>query len=250
MFKKATRKHSHIKLAVTGPSGSGKTYSALRLAKGLTMNGRIAFIDTENGSASLYSNQFDFDVLDVGPPFQVGKLAEAVKAALQADYDVIIIDSASHWWQGVLEYKDQLDKRGGNSFSNWSEANRHYDLFIRAILFSKIHVICCMRSKMDYVLELNDKGKQVPRKVGLAPVMRDGIEYEFTAVLDLDNHHQAQASKDRTGLFEGNIFLVTEETGEVLKDWLNYGVEDAEPDPVVTKNTNKQTSVRGRPIPH
>jgi hypothetical protein len=250
MFKKATRKHSHIKLAVTGPSGSGKTYSALRLAKGLTMNGRIAFIDTENGSASLYSNQFDFDVLDVGPPFQVGKLAEAVKAALQADYDVIIIDSASHWWQGVLEYKDQLDKRGGNSFSNWSEANRHYDLFIRAILFSKIHVICCMRSKMDYVLELNDKGKQVPRKVGLAPVMRDGIEYEFTAVLDLDTHHQAQASKDRTGLFEGNIFLVTEETGEVLKDWLNYGVEDAEPDPVVTKNTNKQTSVRGRPIPH
>jgi hypothetical protein len=220
MFKKATRKHSHIKLAITGPSGSGKTYSALRLAKGLTMNGRIALIDTENGSASLYSNQFDFDVLDVGPPFQVGKLAEAVKAALQSDYDVIIIDSASHWWQGVLEYKDQLDKRGGNSFSNWSEANRHYDLFIRAILFSKIHVICCMRSKMDYVLELNDKGKQVPRKVGLAPVMRDGIEYEFTAVLDLDTHHQAQASKDRTGLFRDQIMILSEEHGEVIKDWI------------------------------
>jgi hypothetical protein len=222
MFQKASRSQTHIKLAITGPSGSGKTYSALRLARGLTQTGKIAFIDTENGSASLYSDEFNFDVVEMSPPFMIGKLVDGVKAALTGGFDVLIIDSASHWWQGVLEYKDQLDKRGGNSYTNWGDANKHYDLFIRAILFSKIHVICCMRSKMDYVIETNDKGKQVPRKVGLAPVMRDGIEYEFSAVLDLDIHHQALPSKDRTGLFKGGIFVITEETGEQIKDWLNY----------------------------
>jgi hypothetical protein len=222
MFQKATRTQTFLKLAITGPAGAGKTYSALRLAKGLTKTGKIAFIDTENGSASLYSDEFSFDVHEVSPPFVIGKLVDGVKAALTGGYDVLIIDSATHWWQGVLEYKDQLDKRGGNSYTNWGDANKHYDLFLRAVLFSKIHVICCMRSKMDYILEVNDKGKQVPRKVGLAPVMRDGIEYEFSAVLDLDLHHQALSSKDRTGLFQNGIFVITEETGEQIKDWLTY----------------------------
>jgi hypothetical protein len=99
---------------------------------------------------------------------------------------------------------------------------KHYDLFLRAVLFSKIHVICCLRSKMDYILETNEKGKQVPRKVGMAPIMRDGIEYEFSCVLDLDMHHQAQASKDRTELFRDRTFTISEDTGELLKDWINY----------------------------
>lgn len=226
MFEKAQRKGQYIKLAITGPSGSGKTYSALRLAKGLTQNGKIAFVDTENGSASLYSEEFDFDVVEISPPFSIDKLTTSVKTALTSGYDTLILDSASHWWQGVLEYKDQLDRRGGNSFTNWSEANKHYDLFIRAILFSKIHVICCLRSKMDYILESNEKGKQVPRKVGLAPISRDGIEYEFTTVFDLDMHHQALASKDRTGLFRDQITILSEEQGELIKDWINYSTRE------------------------
>lgn len=237
MFTKAKRSGQYMKMAITGPSGSGKTYSALRLAKGLTDTGKIAFIDTENGSASMYAMDFDFDVVEVGPPFGIEKLTQAVKYALQMGYDTLIIDSASHWWQGVLEYKDQLDKRGGNSFANWSEANKHYDLLIRAILFSKIHVICCMRSKIDYVLETNDKGKQVPRKVGMAPIMRDGIEYEFSTVFDLDMSHQALASKDRTGLFRDRIFLIEEETGELIKDWLHYE-QERPAEQVVTSITN------------
>jgi type II secretory pathway predicted ATPase ExeA len=124
MFQQAQRKGQYVKMAITGPSGSGKTYSALRLAKGLTQTGRIAFIDTENGSASLYAGQFDFDVVDMSPPFSIDKFANAVKAALAGGYDVLIVDSATHWWQGILEYKEQLDKRGGNSYTNWAEANQ------------------------------------------------------------------------------------------------------------------------------
>lgn len=221
MFQKATRKGSHIKLAITGPSGSGKTYSALRLARGLAPSGKIALIDTENESASLYAANFDFDTVNVEAPYEINKLVNPVKEALNQKYDVLIIDSASHFWNGILEYKDKLDKRGGNNFGNWAEANKQYDLFLRAILFSKIHVVVCMRSKMEYILRENEKGKTVPQKVGMAPIMRDGVEYEFTAVFDLDMHHQAQASKDRTQLFADKIFPITEETGAEIMKWLN-----------------------------
>lgn len=225
MFNKATRQGKFIKLAITGPAGSGKTYSALRLAKGLTQNGRIALIDTENESASLYASDFDFDVVNVEAPYEINKLVQPVKEALEQGYDALVIDSATHFWNGILEYKTKLDKRGGNSFANWSDANVHYDLLLRAILFSKIHVIVCMRSKMEYVLQENENGKHVPQKVGMAPVMRDGVEYEFTTVFDLDMNHQAQASKDRTNMFGDRIFQITEETGELFYHWLNERTE-------------------------
>jgi len=221
MFTKAQRTGSYIKLAITGPSGSGKTYSALRLARGLTPNGKIAVIDTENNSSNLYASDFDFEVASVEAPFEISKLVNLTKYVLQGDYEVLIIDSASHFWDGVLEYKNSLDKRGGNSFANWNTANEHYKLMLRAILFSKIHVIVCMRSKMEYILQENEKGKHVPQKVGMAPIMRDGVEYEFTTVFDLDMHHQAQTSKDRTNLFGDKIFLITEDTGMQIIRWLN-----------------------------
>ena len=222
MFTKAQRTGSFIKLAITGPSGSGKTYSALRLARGLSPTGKIAVIDTENSSSSLYASDFDFEVASVDAPFEISKLVNLTKYVLQGDYEVLIIDSASHFWDGVLEYKSSLDKRGGNSFANWNTANEHYKLMLRAILFSKIHVIVCMRSKMEYILQENDRGKQVPQKVGMAPIMRDGVEYEFTTVFDLDIHHQAQVSKDRTNLFGDRIFQITEDTGSEIMQWLNF----------------------------
>lgn len=221
MFNKATRKGKFIKLAITGPAGSGKTYSALRLAKGLSENGKIALIDTENESASLYATDFDFDVVNVEAPYEINKLVQPVKTALEHGYDTLVIDSATHFWNGILEYKTKLDKRGGNSFANWSDANVHYDLFLRAILFSKIHVIVCMRSKMEYVLQENEKGKAVPQKIGTAPIMRDGVEYEFTTVFDLDMNHQAMASKDRTNIFGDSIFQISEDTGLQFQRWLN-----------------------------
>lgn len=228
MFQQATRQGSHIKLAITGPSGSGKTFSALRLARGLTPTGKIAVIDTENNSSSLYSADFDFEVASVEAPYEISKLVNLTKYVLEGDYGVLIIDSASHFWNGILDYKDKLDKRGGNHFGNWAEANKQYNLLLRAILFSKIHVIVCMRSKMEYVLQGNERGKQVPQKVGMAPIMRDGVEYEFTAVFDLDMHHQAQSSKDRTNLFDDRIFQITEETGAQIMQWLNEGSGSSE----------------------
>lgn len=222
MFTKATRRKIKLKVAITGPAGSGKTTSALRLARGLVgPAGRIAVIDTENGSASLYSDRYEFDVCEIAPPFDHQKFVEAIEAAVAAGYAAVIIDSASHFWEGILEFKDKLDRRGGNSFTNWNEAGRHFKGILNAVLQSPVHVICCLRSKVDYVIEQDAKGKATPRKVGLAPIMRDGCEYEFTTVFDIDLTHHAATSKDRTGLFTDRIFQVSEETGAQLVRWLD-----------------------------
>ena len=223
MFQKAVRNNARIKLAITGPSGSGKTYSALRLASGLAENGRIAVLDTENNSASLYAEDFDFDVAPINPPFTNDKFVQAIRKSVELGYQVVILDSASHFWEGILEYKDALDKRGGNSFTNWGEANKQYKVILNALLQSDVHLIACLRSKTEYVVEKDEKGRSVPRKIGLAPIMRDGVEYEFTTVFHLDAAHQAMADKDRTGLFTDKIFLITEQTGRDIARWLGGG---------------------------
>lgn len=225
LFKKAERKRSYLKIAATGPSGSGKTMSGLLLASGLGK--KIALIDTENGSASLYSDKAEFDVLEIGAPFTTEKYIAAIKAAEDAGYDVLIIDSLTHAWKGpggLLEQKEQLDARGGNSFANFAKITPKDNALRSAILQCKMHVICTMRSKQDWVLT-DKNGKQVPQKVGLAPEQRDGIEYEFTTVLDIAMNHQAQASKDRTGLFDGQTFTITADTGKALLGWLSGAKE-------------------------
>lgn len=244
-FQKASRSQVFLKLAITGPTGSGKTFSALRLALGLLSgaNKKIAFIDTENKSASLYAppegeepnfkTTFPFDAMELEPPFEHAKFIEGIHAAVAGDYGLVIIDSSSHFWEGILEYKLKLDsKPGSNSYTNWNEAGKKFQGIIDALLQSKIHIICCMRSKMDYILEDNGKGKTVPRKVGMAPVMRDGIAYEFTTVFDVMLNHECEASKDRSQLFTDKIFQITEDTGKQIAAWLKTATP--KPEPVTT----------------
>jgi hypothetical protein len=230
-FIKAERKQHKPKLAFTGPSGSGKTFSALLIASG--MGKRIAVIDTENGSASLYAGMdkgqlkgLAFDVLELEPPYTIEKYLRAIEAAQAAKYDVLVVDSISHAWAGeggLLSKKEALDQRGGNSYTNWAGITKEHEQFKSRILNAEIILICTMRSKQDYVLEINDKGKQAPKKVGMAPIQRDGMEYEFTTVFDLAMDHNAVASKDRTAMFDGQIFKPTKKTGEQILAWLAGG---------------------------
>lgn len=230
-FKKAERKRVKLKIAITGPSGSGKTYSALRIATGL--GGKIAVIDTENGSASLYSDKFKFDVLELTPPFVTEKYNEAIRLAVEAGFDVLIIDSITHAWAGeggLLEQKEQLDARGrGNSYTNWGSITKKHESFKSSLLHSDIHLIVTMRSKQDYAL-VEKEGKQTPQKMGLAPIQREGMEYEFTTVFDVAMNHEAASSKDRTNLFDGKILKLSEQTGKAFLDWLSTGKEV---DPIV-----------------
>lgn len=227
IFAKATRTRAFIKMAITGPSGSGKTLSALKLARGLAGEGKIALIDTENESASLYADATDFDTCPIAAPFTTEKYIEAIKAAAEAGYSVLVIDSLTHAWAGeggLLAQKESLDSRGGNSFTNWASITKKHEQLKAEILQSSIHVIVTMRSKHEYVVD-QQNGKTAPKKVGMSPIQRDGMEYEFTIVLDMGMNHEFSASKDRTGLFDGKFEIPKESHGAAIRAWLESGNE-------------------------
>ncbi|MBQ9433857.1 MAG: AAA family ATPase [Synergistaceae bacterium] len=228
MFRKAERRKAKLRLALTGPAGSGKTFGALILAQGL--GGRIAMIDTENGSGDLYANMCDYDVETLAAPYTVQKYLSAIYEAEKAGYDVLIIDSLSHAWSGeggILDAHNQLTEKSksGNSYAAWGKIMPMHTRLLEAITASKCHVVATMRSKTDYAQLQNERGRTEIRKVGLAPVQRDGVDYEFTVVFDLGMDHTVTVSKDRTGLFDSQTFTITQETGKILNNWLNSGSE-------------------------
>lgn len=228
-FTKATRKKAKLRLALSAPSGGGKTYSALLVAKG--MGGRTAVIDTEHGSASLYSNLFEFDTLELAPPYSPERFIEAIEAAEEAGYDTLILDSATHEWSGsggVLELVDKVaaTKYRGNSWSAWNDMTPRHRAFIDKLLRSPMHIIVTMRSKTE-TAQVEENGRKKVVKLGMKAEQRDGIEYEFTVTLDLiHDGHFAIASKDRTGLFMGrDPERLSEETGKRLIEWLDSGAD-------------------------
>jgi len=219
-LQKAQRRQAVIKLALQGPSGSGKTYSSLLLANGLVGNwDQIAVIDTENNSSHLYSHLGNFNVLSLTEPFNPERYIEAIEICEKAGVKVIIIDSISQEWEGNGGIIETHGSMAGNSFTNWNKVTPRHNAFVQKMLQSPAHIVATIRSKQDYVLT-DKNGKMVPEKVGLKGVTRDGMDYEFTLVLDLDIKHQATASKDRTGLFVNPMpFLVSEATGNKIKIW-------------------------------
>ena len=225
-LKKATRKQVKLRLNISAPSGAGKTYSALRMAKGLVSDWeKIAVIDTENGSASLYSNLGDFSVIDMQPPFQPEKYIEAINLCVEAGIECIIIDSSSHEWTTLLEENEKLAHAmfRGNTWAAWSKTTPRHDKFVNTVLHANAHVITCTRSKTETIQE----GGKV-KKVGMKDLQREGWEYELTISLNIDRDtHLAIPSKDRTNLFEGKQpFLITEHTGELIKDWCESGLSE------------------------
>lgn len=221
-FQKATRKRTKLRLALSGPSGSGKTHSALLIAKGL--GGRIGVVDTERESASIYCNLVDFETLPINPPYAPERFIEAIHTAAKADFDVLILDSITHEWEGsggCLEINEAIAqaKFRGNTWAAWNETTPRHRAFLDAILQAPMHVIATMRSKTETVQGDDKKVK----KLGMKAIQREGAEYEFTTVLDLEHEkHYAVASKDRTNLFS-EPHIITTDTGKRLLAWLDSG---------------------------
>jgi hypothetical protein len=237
-IRKARRSATKLRLLLTGPSGAGKTWGALQIAKG--MGGKTVVIDTEEGSSDLYDHLHDFDVIDLRPPFSPERYIEAIKAAEAAGYEVIVIDSVTHCWSGpggCLEILEDVAKAQfrGNTWSAFSVITPRWRAFVDAILRSPAHVICCGRSKTE-TAQVDDHGKKKVAKLGMKLEARDGLEFEFTCVLDLiHDGHYATVSKDRTGLFAGDPKPITPATGERLAAWLAGGT------PTVTPPSEKAT---------
>lgn len=228
-LSKATRQQVKLRMGLSGASGFGKTYSALLLAYGMTNDwNKIAVIDTENNSASLYSDLGDYNVLALSAPFSPERYIEAIKTCESAGMDVIIIDSITHEWEGVGGCLQIVDSLGGR-FQDWSKVTPRHQAFINAILQSSCHIITTVRRKQDYDMTKNEKGYVQVQKVGTKEVTRDGFEYELTINFEfLNDKHMVRASKDRTSMFSGKPeFVITSETGRMILEWCNKGVESA-----------------------
>jgi hypothetical protein len=232
-IRKARRSATKLRLLLTSPSGGGKTYGALLLAKGL--GGKTVVIDTEEGSSDLYDTLHDFDVIDLRPPFSPERYIEAITAAEEAGYEVIIVDSVTHCWSGAggcLEILEDVAKAQfrGNTWSAFSVITPRWRAFVDKLLRSPAHVICTGRSKTE-TAQVDDHGKKKVAKLGMKLEARDGLEYEFTTVLDLvHDGHYATASKDRTGIFAGDPKPLSVETGKRIAEWLAGGQALPSPD--------------------
>jgi hypothetical protein len=224
-LRKATRKKAKIRLGLSAVSGGGKTYSAILVAKGLVGDlSKVAIIDTENGSADLYAHLGDFNVLPLTAPFTPERYIEAIKSCEKAGMEVIIIDSISHEWDGKGGCLEIVESLGGK-YQDWAKVTPRHQAFIEAILHSPSHIITTVRRKQDYEM-IKDGNKIRIEKGGLKEITREGFEYELTINLELDTHHNATASKDRTQLFMGKpAFVPSEKTGELIANWCEQGEE-------------------------
>lgn len=220
MFQKASKEQCKLRLALFGVSGGGKTYSSLLLAKGL--GGKVALIDTEHNSASKYADRFDFDVCNLDKP-TIGNMLMTLKEA--SDYDVLIIDSLTHSWLELLQEVEQVAraKFGGNTWSAWSEGTPKQQKLINALLDFPGHVIVTMRSDTNWTTTTNDRGKVVPVRIGEAPKQGKNIEYEFDMLIQLSQDHTGLVLKDRTGKYQDQCFVIDENFGKQLGEWLQDG---------------------------
>lgn len=236
IFEKVTRKKSKARIALVGPSGSGKTLSGLLLAYGITGDwSKVALIDTEHERARFYANRSDFNIGEflyapLYPPYSPERYIEYMQSAAEAvgTDGVVIVDSFSHAWDnegGVLDIKSEIAKRHGKTeYTAWDEAGKIQNSLVNTILSVPCHTIITMRTKMAYAMEVNDRGKTVPVKIGLAPVQRESTEYEFDVVLQINREHIACASKDTTFLDTWSG-IITPELGQQLAAWLDKGEE-------------------------
>ena len=244
VFGEAQREKVALKLCLSGVTGAGKTMGALIIAKGMLSEKyptlsevdiwkKIAIIDTENRSGSLYVNYKKDDVVigkyntvNISAPFSPARYIQAMQMCEDNDIEVCIIDSLSHAWTGqgglLDKHNDASKKAGTNSYTAWRDITPLHNKLVDKILQSEMNVIVNLRSKMEHVME-QENGKTVIKKVGMSSIFRDGIEYEFTMCFDIDNSHTTFASKDRSGIFDQRSFVIDKETGKLITRWLNEG---------------------------
>lgn len=239
-FQKATKKKAKLRLALFGASGSGKTYTALRIAKGL--GGKVAVIDSERGSASKYSDRFDFDVVELDEQ-RIENYIGYINEAEKGGYEVLIIDSMSHAWQELLQEVEKIAQAQfkGNTWSAWSKGTPKQKSLVDALLQFNGHIIATMRSKTEWVIEQSN-GKNKPTRVGMSPEQGKGIEYEFDLLIEITPEHFGNVLKDRTGKFQDKtIEKPDEKFGKELAKWLSDGIDAPVKEKIVAHVTTEET---------
>ncbi len=260
LMRKASRKRTKARIGFAGPSGAGKTMSALLTAYGLTGSwDKVGMIDTEMGSGELYVGTAvkglnitigEYNYIRIDPPYSATKYLDAIKEMEAAGIEAIVVDSLTHAWAGSGGLLDKHGKltdasKSKNSWTAWRTVTPEHNALVDAMLLSKSHIIATVRSKQEYAQVKDDNtGRMVVEKLGMAPIQREGMEYEFTVFFDIDIGHTAHASKDRTTIFDGLYFKVSPDTGKKYIEWMMSGKLEAEIAPLSpTVQTEKFSSV-------
>lgn len=242
-IRKASRRQTRLRILLSGHSGSGKTYSSLLMAKGLCGDdlSKVVLIDTESGRGDLYSHLGEYNVLRLMAPFTPERYVEAINAAVSFGAEVIIIDSVSHEWEGeggCLEIKDiESRKPNVSSYTAWANITPRHMKFVNCLIACPAHIISTARTKTAYEMEEYERnGRKMTRpvKIGMATVQRDGFDYEQTLELRMSESHYATTMKDNTSLFDGEVFIPSEETGRKLLQWVESG-KPASPEVIALK---------------
>lgn len=251
-LQKAKRIQAKLKIAIGGASGSGKTLSALLMAFGLVhaehpdwtpeqVWDHIAVLDTENNSASLYVGKRvgptivgAYNVIDIQPPFEEQTLIDALAVCEQAQIECAIIDSASAFWMDALETQGKIAERTKSNFSSWKPVKNDQQKMMQAILQCRMHVISNYRAKIEYTQDV-ENGKKVVKSLGMGIIAEGNTSYEYTTMFMLDDRHEANATKDRTGIFDGQYFVISADTGRKLYQWMAEGEVAPPPPPVLQK---------------
>ena len=232
----AEKLKSKARIFIPGPSGSGKTYSALAMAKVFGKN--VYVIDTENKSSGDYSHEFGykFKIIPIEDNFHPKRYIQAMTMAYANGADVLIIDSSTHEWSGpggILELHaiaTQNSRNKGNSYTAWNDITPLHNEFLHAITHCPIHLIVTARAKTEYALEMNPAtGRNEVKELGMAPIQRDGMKFEFNFAGPMDLSHNWTITKSHYSALDG---LVVNKPGvEIAREilaYLNKGV-----DPVV-----------------
>jgi len=256
VFKPAVKYDAKLRFAIAGPGGSGKTYTLLRIATEIVRltGGKIAFVDSEHGSARKYADLFQFDVLELDS-FDPAIVPDLIKAVHEQGYTILIIDSWSHFWMGTDGELAQVDRitarsKSGNSFAAWRDVSPKHTKMIDAILAAPIHILVSMRVKTEWVIEVDERTKKSsPKRVGLQPVMRDGVEYEFDVCGDIDIENTLVITKSRCPKLSGKVFQQPgEDVAGILREWLASPIARPaeEPKPVAIAATSTDGQFRWR----
>lgn len=232
VVKEAKREQIYPKIALMAPSGGGKTYSSLRLATGMCdyirkhedREPRILFANTEAKRGYYYANEFKYHIVDLNPPHNPENYVDLIEYAVEEKYDILIIDSSSHEWDGIGGCLD-LHAQAGGKYQDWKKVSPRHERFINAIAYSPITIIATMRSKDAYEMSRDNNGRTSVEKIGVGAKQREGFEYEFTATFLIDQKtNTAVAQKDNTHIFENDgAIILTEKHGERVMQWANSG---------------------------
>ena len=201
IFTKAKRENVGLLIGLIGGTGSGKTFTAMRLASGIANGKPFAVIDTEARRALHYADQFNFDHAEIHAPFRPDNYIEAIKAADEAGYPVIVVDSMSHVWAGdggVLDWQeDELDRMAGQDWKKresvkmaaWIKPKMSHKKMVQSLLQVKAHLILCFRAEQKIEM-IKENGKTVIQAKqsltgldGWIPVCEKALPFELTTSL-------------------------------------------------------------------